>query len=254
MSNPILSDERWSEIRNTEDTAVTDQMTIGGVINKSMLLLVITLVTMGVFWMTFFKNGQVVPGFYPWMIGGVIVGLLCVLVQMFATRWTGIIAPLYAGAQGLVLGGLTLIVENIPKYQGIASLAAVLTTGTMLGMLFLFKTGIIKVSKGFATGVIVATVGLMLGVGLLALLSLFGIGTELRSALNGSGWIGLGFSAFCIILATMNLLVDFWFIKESADKGSPKYMEWVGAFALLVTLVWLYIEFVLLLMKLRGRD
>ncbi len=253
MSNPILSDERWSQIRDAEDTSVVNtNMTIAGVINKSILLLVITLVAMGFFWATFFKNGQIVSGYLPWMIGGAIVGLLCSLAAMFLPRWTGIIAPLYAGAQGVFLGGFTLVIEKM--YPGIPVLAAVFTTATLFGMLFLFKTGIVKVSKGFVTGVVIATAGLFLGIGVLALLGLFGIGGDIMATLRGNGPIGIGFSALCIILATFNLLVNFWFIKENSDKGAPKYMEWVGAFGLLATLIWLYIEIVIMLTKLRGQE
>lgn len=248
MSNPVLNPDRW-QLTIDESRSQPATMTVAGTVNKTLILVAIMLATLALMWSNFWSGGAIASAAIGWTIGGAIGGLVLVLVAMFAPRWAMVVGPLYAVAQGLFLGGLTMIFNQ--KYPGISELAAVFSIGTLGAMLGLYKFGIIKATVGFKRGVIIATVGLLVGVGLMALLSLFGIGGGLRGALYGNGPIGIVFSIGCIVLAALNLIVDFAFIEEHAESGAPKYMEWVGAFALLVTLVWLYIEILRLLAKLR---
>lgn len=249
MSNPILSESRWSEIAKTDGQSGV-AMTVDGAVTKTVLLLAVMLAVMVWMFATYWHAGVPVRGeFLPFMIGGAITGLVMCLINVFAPRWAMATSLIYAAAEGLLVGGITMLVQA--QYPGLPLLAACFTAATLLGMLLLYRTGIIKASSGLVRGVMAATAGLFLGVGLLWLLSAFGVGGGIISTLYGNGPIGIGFSVLCIGLAAFNLVVDFAFIEQGAQQRLPKYMEWVGAFALLVTLVWLYIEILRLLSKLR---
>jgi len=255
MSNPVLNADRWEALSAAENAGVVaNTMTVGGTVTKTFVLVGIMIATVGVMWAQLWHGGKVDPSVQLWTFGGAIAGFVLSLIGMFAPRSAVIVAPLYAICEGLFLGGITMIVSTIKAYEGIGLMAAVLTMATLIGMLLLYQTGIIKASERFVRGVMIATAGLAIGVGILFLLSMFGIGGSITHALYGSGPIGIGFSIFCIVLAAFNLVVDFGFIESQAKANAPKYMEWVGAMALLVTLVWLYIEILNLLMKLRGGD
>ncbi|MEK7411713.1 MAG: Bax inhibitor-1/YccA family protein [Planctomycetota bacterium] len=253
MSNPVLSEERWSQLRDVSNVG-SNVMTVDGTVTKTGFLLVILLATVGLMWNAFWNGGAIdMKAVMPWLIGGSIGGLILALVGMFAPRWAMLTGTLYAVAQGLVIGGLTMFFESMPAYHGLALTAAAFTAATLIGMLILYRTGIIKATPGLIKGIIMATAGLMLGIGILFLLNLFGIGGGIVATLYGNGPIGIGFSVLCVGLAAFNLIVDFHVIEEGAKHNAPKYMEWVGAFGLLVTLVWLYIEILRLLAKLRSR-
>ena len=254
MSNPVLSEKQWGEIADREGgMADANAMTINGTVMKTGLLLAIMLFVMWFMFDRFWNNG--VPNaaaIQPYMIGGAIAGFVLALITMFAKRLAMVTGILYAAAQGLFIGGLTMFMEA--RYPGLPLLAAAFTVGTLLGMLFLYRTGVIKASSGFIKGVVGAIAGLMLGVGILFLLNLFGIGTGITGMLYGNGPIGIGFSVLCIVLAALSLVIDFKVIEDGARDRAPKWMEWVGAFGLMVTLVWLYVEILRLLAKLRGAD
>jgi uncharacterized YccA/Bax inhibitor family protein len=254
MSNPVLSEKQWGDVADREGgLSDANAMTINGTVMKTGLLLVILLMSLGWMFERFWNNGSPVQEqVMPWMIGGAIGGLVLALITMFAKRLAMFTSIAYAVAQGLFIGGLTMFMEA--QYPGLPLLAACFTTATLLGMLLLYRTGVIKASSGFIKGVMGATAGLMLGVALLWVLSMFGIGTGVVAALYGSGPIGIGFSVLCIGLAAFNLVVDFAVIENGARERAPKYMEWLGAFGLMVTLVWLYIEILRLLAKLRASD
>ena len=254
MSNPVLSEERWSQLRDVTNES-SNVMTVDGAITKTGILLLVLLATIGLMWHTFWQGGAVDrAGMMPWLIGGVIGGLVLAIIGMFAPRWAMFTGTLYAVAQGLVLGGVTMIFESIKGYEGLALTAAAFTAATLIGMLLLYRTGVIRATPGLIKGIIMATAGLAIGMGILWLLSLFNIGSGITATLYGHGPIGIGFSVLCVGLAAFNWIVDFHVIEEGAKNGAPKYMEWVGAFGLLVTLVWLYIEILRLLAKLRSRD
>ncbi len=248
MSNPILSEKRWNEDLEVANDA--NVMTVDGTATKASFLVVIMLATIAVMW-THFWAGKATPFgvLNGYLIGGAIGGLVLVLVGMFLPRFAAIVSIAYAVCEGLVLGAITMLFEV--RYPGLPMIAATFTSATLLGMLMLYKFGIIKATDGFMRGVMMATAGLALGVGMLWLLSIFHVGTGLRATLYGNGPIGIGFSILCVGLAALNLVVDFGMIEQGAQRRAPKYMEWVGAFGLLVTLVWLYIEILRLLSKFR---
>jgi uncharacterized YccA/Bax inhibitor family protein len=254
MSNPVLSEKQWGEIADREG-GVNDAnaMTVNGTVTKTGVLIAVLLVTMWWIFDRFWNGGAPLQKeVMPFVAGGVIGGLAMCFAMMFAKRLAMVFGLLYAVAEGLVLGGITMLFEI--RYPGLPLLAAAFTTGTLLGMLLLYRAGVIKATNGFIKGVIGATAGLALGVALLWILSLFGVGQGIVSVLYGHGPIGIAFSVACVALAALNLVLDFKIIEDGAEQRAPKYMEWVGAFGLLVTLVWLYIEILRLLAKLRSQD
>jgi uncharacterized YccA/Bax inhibitor family protein len=253
MSNPILTDTVWGRMAKEEDAARGDVMTVNGAVDKTVILTVVLLGAVTGMWLKFWHGGSPVLGeFLWWGVGGMVVALLAVLVSMFAPRiamWTGLV---YAVAEGIFLGALTMVVQGLAP--GMPLIAACLTSACLLGMLLLYRTGVIKATPAFTRGVMIATAGLFLGTAVLFLLGMFGVGGGITGALYGNGWIGIGFSVLCIGLAALNLVIDFHFIEEGANQQLPKHMEWVAGFALLTTLVWLYIEILRLLMKLKSED
>jgi uncharacterized YccA/Bax inhibitor family protein len=250
MSNPLLSETYFQKVARNEGQVASTTMTVSGTMLKTSWLLALLMVTLGMMWGTFWNDGHPqVERFGLWMAGGAIVGFLAVLVQTFAPRAAAITGHVYAVAEGVFLGGLTMLVQMRYPGQDLALLAGCYTAATMVGMLLLYQLGIIKATAGFNRGVMAATAGLVIGCGLLWLLSMFGIGHGLVSALYGNGTVGIIFSLVCIVLAALNLVMDFGFIEQGSARGLPKNMEWVAAVGLLVTLVWLYIEILRLLTK-----
>lgn len=253
MSNPMLNEERWDALSRL-DRGVPTTMTMDGAMNKTLILLGLLVLSLAGMWAAFW-TGQLSTGFQammPWMIGGGIAGLVLVLINWFSPKSAPVTAPLYAIAKGIFLGGFTMLMEA--QYPGLPTLAAVITIGITLGLVILYRTGIVRVSDGFVKGVIGATIGVFFALMALFLMNLFGIGGGIMQSLYGSGPIGIGFSLFMVGLATFNILADLKLIENGAKAGAPKWMEWAGAFALMVTIVWLYIEILRLLAKLRGRD
>lgn len=179
------------------------------------------------------------------MLLGGIGGFIVALITVFKAQWSPITAPIYAALQGLFLGGLSATMDAM--YPGIVIQAVALTFGTMFGMLFLYRAGIIKVTEKFRSGLLAATAGIFFVYLLSWILGFFGIQMPM---IHEGGLLGIGFSLFVVVIAALNLLLDFDFIHKSSGMGAPKYMEWYGAFGLMVTLVWLYIEFLRLLSKL----
>ncbi|MBA3846813.1 MAG: Bax inhibitor-1/YccA family protein [Planctomycetes bacterium] len=249
MSSPVLSESRW-EAMQREDGRPTDLMTANGTVTKTGILLLVMMATLAWAWSAFWNDGAPnFNAFKPFFLGGAIVGLIAVLIGTFVPKLAMPMGFVYALAEGLFLAGVTMMFEV--RYPGLPMLAACFTTATLLSMLLLYRAGIIKASPGFVRGVIAATGGLFLGVALLMLLNVFGIGGGIRGALYGNGAIGIGFSVLCVGLAALNLVIDFDFIENGAKRGMAKRYEWLGALGLLVTLVWLYIEILRLLGKLR---
>ena len=178
---------------------------------------------------------------------GALGGFVVAMVTIFKKTWAPVTAPIYALLEGLVLGGLSAMFEM--RYPGIAMEAVGLTFGTLLVMLFLYKSGVIKVTQKFRMGVVAATGGIMVFYLLTWLLSMFHISAF--SSVYGSGLIGIGFSLFVVAIAALNLVLDFDFVEQGVTVGAPKYMEWYAAFGIMVTLVWLYLEMLRLLSKMR---
>jgi uncharacterized YccA/Bax inhibitor family protein len=170
------------------------------------------------------------------------------MVTIFKKEWSPVTAPVYALLEGLVLGSLSALMEL--RYPGIAFQAVGLTFGTLFMLLLAYRSGLIPVTQKLRMGVIAATGGIAVFYLLEWLLGFFGI---YFTSINGSGFIGIGFSLFVVAIAALNLVLDFDFIERGVQAGAPKYMEWYGAFGIIVTLVWLYLEILILLSKLRRR-
>ena len=185
----------------------------------------------------------------PIAIGGAIGGLVFALITMFKKEWAGVTAPVYAVLQGLFLGGISAIFEA--QFPGIVIQATGLTLGTLASLLLLYKLGIIKPTENFRLMIVSAT----MGIGLLYLVSFVMnmFGSTGIGFIHSNGLMGIGFSLFVVAIAALNLVLDFDFIEQGSEQGAPKYMEWFGAFALMVTLIWLYLEMLRLLAKLRSR-
>ena len=248
--NPVLSDKTFT--RHIDLTG-DDRMTLMGTVHKTAALLILLVLTASYTWslvMGVNAEGQLVaaPGIFGYMIGGAIGGLIFALITCFKPTWAPITAPLYAAAEGLFIGAISAFAES--RFPGIVLQAVGLTFGTLFALLGAYRSGLIKATENFKLGVCAATGGIMLIYLATFILGMLGVHIPF---IHGSGLFGIGFSAFVVVIAALNLVLDFDFIENGADHGAPKYMEWVGAFGLMVTLVWLYIEILHLLMKLRSR-
>lgn len=236
-SNPAFT--RGFE-NNTSSLPLSERMTLDGAVNKTGILL--SLCFGGAF------IGWNIPVL---IIPAVIIGFILALVTIFRSKEkAGTTAPLYALAQGIALGGITLMYEN--AFDGIAIQAIGLTFGILASLLLCYKSGYIKPTENFRLMVGAGIGGIFILYMVSFVMSFFGGGLSLLSPTNGSLMsIGLSFGIVCF--ASLSLVLDFDFIEEGAEKGLPKYMEWYGAFSLMVTLIWLYLEILRLLAKIRSR-
>jgi len=182
-----------------------------------------------------------------YIMGGAIGGLIAAIATIIKPNWSPVSAPIYSVFQGLFLGGISAALNL--RFPGIAVQAVALTFGTLGVMLFMYKTGLIKVTEKLRTGIIAATLAVGLFYFVIMIISLFGGDT---SFYMGNSLLSIGISLVIVGIAAFNLLLDFDFIDKGAQMGAPKYMEWFGAFGLMVTLIWLYIEMLRLLSKLRD--
>lgn len=244
--NPALNANTFDQFHEMS-SADSTQMTIRGTANKTMILLGLAIGTACLTW------SQVVQGnmasAMPWMIGGAISGFVLALIISFKADWAPVLAPLYALAEGLFLGGISAVIDA--RYPGVALQAIGLTFGTMFTLLIAYQTGLIRATENFKLGVFAATGGIALVYLTSIVLGFFGMSVPL---IHSAGPWGIAFSAFVVVIAAMNLVLDFDFIEQAAKNGAPKSAEWYGAFSLMVTLVWLYIEILRLLAKLNSRD
>lgn len=248
-NNPVLREKTFQNLATSGEP-----MTINGTLARTGLLLVLMLITGWWTWQRFTlgvaEGGPAlgISAVQPFLWGGLIVGLVMAFASAFKPTWTPITAPLYALAEGTALGGISAIFEM--QYHGIVLQAILASVGVLVVMLALYRTGVIKVTNKFRMGVVAATGGI-----LLLYLVQWGItaftGYAGMSFINGGGMLGIGFSVLVVGLAALNLVLDFDLIERGAEQGAPKYMEWYCAFALMVTLVWLYMELLRLLGKSR---
>ncbi len=185
---------------------------------------------------------------YRFMLVGFIGGLVVSLVTIYKPRVSPYSAPLYAALEGLALGGISTVFEY--QFPGIVLQAVELTFGTLAALLAAYSSGLIKATENFKLGIVAATGGICLVYVASFVLGFFGISIPL---IHQSSPIGIGFSAVVVVIAALNLVLDFDFIENGVRQGAPKYMEWYGGFGLLVTLVWLYLELLRLLAKLSDR-
>jgi uncharacterized YccA/Bax inhibitor family protein len=245
-SNPTLPANLFSSLRYTANRA--DAMTVQGTVYKTLMLLMLVVLSAGWTWIKFYKAGGNAAVIAPWMFVGVFGGLIMAMVTIFKKEWSAVTAPIYAVLQGLFIGGISAQLEM--AYSGIVIQAAGLTFGTLFAMLLAYQSGLIKPTEKFKMGVVAATGGIMIVYLAAFVLSFFGIQA---SFLYSSSLLSIGISLFVIVIAALNFILDFDLIEQGANQNVPKYMEWYGAFALMVTLIWLYIEFLRLLSKLRNR-
>jgi uncharacterized YccA/Bax inhibitor family protein len=250
-SNPALSSKTFTGLASAQYGGAIDaanRMTLSGTVNKTGLLLICAIATAVWTWSQYLQSRNPAD-VMPMMLAGLFGGLIFSMVTIFKKEWSPVTAPIYALLEGLVLGGLSAIIDQ--RYPGIAIQAVGLTFGTLFVLLLAYSSGLIKVTQKFRLGVIAATGGIMVFYLLEMVLGFFGIQF---TSINGSGIIGIGFSLVVVAVAALNLVLDFDFIEQGVQVGAPKYMEWYGAFGIMVTLVWLYLEILRLLSKLRSRN
>ena len=241
-SNPALNEKTFEG----RVAVAGEAMTLQGTVNKTGVLLLCVVITSA--WTWGIAHSQAPEAALPWMMGGLIGGLVFALATIFKKEWSPITAPVYALCEGLVLGGISALLER--SYPGIAIQAMGLTFGVTAVMLMLYRTGVLRATPKFTVGVVAATGGIFLVYMVDLVLGIFGRHVPL---LNSSGPLGIGVSAVIVIIAALNLILDFDFVETGVHARAPKYMEWYGAFGIMVTLVWMYMEILRLLSKMRQR-
>ncbi|MFO0960893.1 MAG: Bax inhibitor-1/YccA family protein [Isosphaeraceae bacterium] len=241
--NPVLSEDVFSQWAAADRRATV--MTIEGTAGKALILLAILVGTAAIAWNQAHEASPATPFL---MFGGLIGGLILALVTTFKPTWSPVTAPMYAACEGLVLGSISAFFNA--KYQGIVAEAVGLTFGVMFLMLAIYVTRLIRVTPKLAAAIMAATGAVCLVYLATWILGFFGVAIPY---IHQGGAIGIGFSLFVVGIAAFNLLLDFDMIERGAASEAPKFMEWYGAFGLMVTLVWLYLEILRLLSKLRDR-
>tara|TARA_X000000368_G_C22903104_1_gene655022 strand:+ start:100 stop:852 length:753 start_codon:yes stop_codon:yes gene_type:complete len=235
--NPTFGD-KFERDAQFSDLPVEKTMTLDGAVNKTGILLAICFTTAIYSWN--FPS--------PVLIGiGFVGGFVVALVTIFRPHISATSAPIYAALEGLALGAISVLFEN--QYPGIVIQAIGLTFGILASLLIAYKTGLIKPTENFKLMIFAATGGIALVYLVSIMMNIFG-GAGI-SLIHSNGIFGIGFSLFVVGIASLNLVLDFDFIEQGAENSLPKYMEWYGAFSLMVTLVWLYLEILRLLAKLR---
>jgi uncharacterized YccA/Bax inhibitor family protein len=253
-SNPALSSKSFGGFVGARGPgasvgvgSTTGTMTIQGTVDRTAILLAVVIFAAIWPWKLFFesRNPEVV---LPWLGIGALGGFVIALATIFKKSWAPVTAPIYAACEGLVLGSTSALFET--RYPGIVFQSVALTFGVLLTLLVAYKTKAIRATESFKRGVIAATGAIVLVYLGSFLLGLFGVNVGFMTA---SSPLGIGISLVVVVIAALNLVLDFDFIEQGARQGAPKYMEWYGAFGLLVTLVWLYLEMLRLLSKLNDR-
>lgn len=239
-SNPALNESTF----DTYAVAGEETMTIQGTVNKSFILIALVFSTALLSWdfITGLEGGMI------YVIASAIIALIVGLITSFKPTWSPYTAPAYALFEGVFLGAISGFIDSI--YPGIAIQAVLLTCGTFLCLLMAYRSGFIKATENFKLGIVAATGAIGLIYLASFVLGFFGIQIPY---IHGNGIIGILFSVAVVVIAALNLVLDFDFIEQGAEKGAPKYMEWYASYGLLVTLVWLYIEILKLLMKFASR-
>lgn len=243
-SNPALNERAF----RGQPAVFGDSMTLEGTVNKTGVLLLCAVAAAAWTWHQFAVSHSP-ASVMPWIMIGTIGGFIFAMVTVFKKEWAAATAPAYAVLEGLALGGISAILDL--RFPGIAIQAVGLTFLTLFVLLLAYRSGMIRVTQRFRLGVVAATGAIILLYVAEFVLGFFGVHF---AAINGSGSLGIIVSLVIVAVAALNLVLDFDFIESGVRAGSPKYMEWYGAFGLMITLVWLYLEILRLLAKMRGRD
>ncbi|HEX6040616.1 Bax inhibitor-1/YccA family protein, partial [Longimicrobium sp.] len=241
-SNPALS-ERVFQRAGYDSSGV---MTVNGTVNKIGILLLLVMVPAAWTWNKVSTSWEPSMAMGPALLGG-LAGFVFAMVTVFKPRWAPVTAPLYAVCEGFFLGGISAAYNAIPKYQGLPVQAVALTFGTLLMLLLAYRAGLVRATEKFKAGIVAATMGICFVYVAAWIMSMFGVRMPV---LYDASPLGIGISLFVVVIAALNLVLDFDFIESGAELGAPKYMEWYAAFGLMVTLVWLYLEILRLLAKL----
>lgn len=226
----------------------TDVMTVQGTVNKISVLFILLVASAIFTWSLFLFSGGTGLAFLL-MIVGIGGGLVFALLTTFMRTWSFFTAPIYAILEGLFIGGISALFEA--SYPGLVMPAVGLTFGTLFMLIVAYKSGWVRATEKFKLGVIAATGGIFVVYLVSLVLNFFHITVPF---IYSGGPIGILFSLAVVVIAALNLVLDFDFIEKGAEYGAPKYMEWYAAFGIMVTLVWLYLEILRLLAKLRSRD
>jgi uncharacterized YccA/Bax inhibitor family protein len=248
-ANPALGADTF---RGPSVARGTPAMTLEGTVHKTGVCLLLLLATASWTWSLSIADpltGQSNPAAAaPWIMVGLVGGFIVALVTTFKKEWAPVTAPAYAALEGLALGGISAVFEN--RYPDIAGQAVFLTFGTLGALLLAYRSGWIRATENLKLGIFAATGGIALLYLVNFVMHFFGSGIPM---IHSSSPIGIGFSVVVVGVAALNLVLDFDFIEQGAERGAPKHMEWYAAFGLMVTLVWLYIEILRLLSKLQER-
>lgn len=251
-SNPVFGKNIFNQSAVSTSEGV---MTVNGTINKTGLMLLIVIFAATFTWRKFFgaidpaTPGVMPQGIMVWTMVGAIGGLITALITTFSPRRAAMTAPIYAVFEGLFLGAVSAMFEA--RFPGLVMRAVSLTFGVFFIMLLLYRSGTIRATQKFRTIILAATGGIALVYLVSFIASMFGTNFGF---MYGNGWMGIGFSLFVVAIAALSLILDFDMITQGANARAPKFMEWYGAFGLMVTLIWLYLEMLRLLSKFASRD
>ena len=243
-ANPALKDGTFTGARTAPGAPA---MTLRGTATKSLVLLLLTAFAASFTWNAVASGNTGIVG--PAALVGGIGGFVVALVTVFKPRLAPYTAPLYAVLEGLLLGGVSALYDA--RFAGLPLQAVTLTFGVFFALLIVYRTGLVRATENFRLGVFAATGGIMVMYLLSFVLRFFGVQ---MAFLHDSSPLSIGISLVVVVVAALNLVLDFDFIERGVEHGAPRYMEWYGAFGLLVTLVWLYLEMLRLLAKLQGRS
>jgi uncharacterized YccA/Bax inhibitor family protein len=246
MANPVLNEKAFQRVDHLVG-ASEEVMSLEGTVNKTAFLLLLVAAGAAWVWTRYFQSLDPAV-IMPYIVAGLIGGVVAALVTIFLPAWARISAPVYAAAQGLALGGISAFYEQ--QLHGIVFQAIGLTFGVLAVMLLAYRSGLIKVTDRFRMIVVAATGGIALLYFASIVLSFFGVTVPF---IHQGGTFGIVFSLVVVGIAAANLALDFDFIQRGVEHGAPKLMEWYAAFGVMVTLIWLYLEILRLLSKLRRR-
>lgn len=248
--NPTLTEKMFDKSLHIESN-MQGTMSVRGTINKFGFLLLMIIAGAAYSWHLF---EQAQTGLMnTLMMVGIFGGLITAIAISFKPNWAPYLAPLYGLLEGLFVGAISAILNAAfaEKYPGLVMQAVGLTFGVAIAVFLLYNFRIIRATEKFKSVIIAATMGIALFYLLTMVLRLFGVNV---SFMYDSSMLSIGISLFVVAIAALNLILDFDMIEQGAERGAPKFMEWFGAFGLMVTLVWLYIEMLKLLSKLGSRD